>query len=160
MPLSKSDLESQLTSLFSAPPDNRAACAPLWGDAMKAYAVGMIPAHIAATLGTSATTLGIELVTVFDDWWAANDQASLSIDPLETAFADFATRVKDSADDAGLYEGLLAPPAPVGFSSLYTIDGISTPEAAAAAFAEKIDTWMKTGTSKLILTPFTEVNWA
>ena len=154
MPVNKSGLQSALEPLFADPPDNREACASLWAAALQTYVVGMIPPHVAAS-GAASTALEAELLGVFNTWWG-NSTAGENLDcgPYEDAFYNFGLAIKDS--DAGLYEGVLEPQLPVGLCSLGNADSHAD---AAAAWASAIDTWFKTGTSKLKATPFTEVTW-
>jgi len=126
---------------------------------MATYVAGMIPPHQAATTGTAALALAGELTSVFNSWTAGtyDPDPCVNLAPFEAAFANFATLIKDSPDTLGIYEGTAIPPADVGFCNI----GIQTTHAsAAAAFATAIDAWFKTGTSSLILTPFTTVTWS
>ena len=156
MPVNKAGLQTALESLFADPPDNRADCASLWAAAMQTYVAGMVPPHVAASTGAATTALEAELLGVFDAWWANSIAGeNLECGPYEDAFYNLGLAIKDS--DAGLYEGDVEPQLPVGLCSLANADSHA---AAAAAWAKAIDTWFKTGTSKLKLTPFTVVIWS
>lgn len=151
MPLLPPSLIGDLTSLFSSPPDNNADCASLWASAMNSYTAGIIPAS--ATVSAAATALEAELLAAFDIWFTGN---SLSCDLLETAFANFALLVGTGMLAASQYAAV-PPPGLVGFCDIGTQ---STHSAAAATFADKIDTWMKTGTATKVIPPFDTVNWS
>jgi len=153
MPLDTSALGSALGDLFESPPDGdgdqaagRNACARAWADAMKGYAAGVIPAS--TTVSGAAAALKSALVGAF----GSADGAGA----MEQAFAAFAGAVAGGMP-AGGWAGV-PPPAPVGFAALLATMQPSR-GAAAAAWATKIDTWMRTGTATLIAPPNTPINW-
>lgn len=153
MPLVAATLEAQLLPLFQSPPDNRPDCASSWASAMNTYTAGIIPAS--TTVSAAATALEAELIGVFDSWWSTDEQSGLTLDPFETAFANFALVVAGGMTAAG-YTGT-PPPGLVGFSSLLDAEDHAT---AASNFASKIDTWMRTGIATLIVLPNTVVPWS
>lgn len=159
MPLNPAALQAALGAFFADPPllmsgdevnvsGSRAACAQEWADALEAYAAGIIPAS--TTVTTAATALASSLTSLFGSATAAGAAAS----GFDAALLTFATSVGGGM--AGFTP--VPPPAPLGISSLLSTTQ-STHSAAAAAFATKIDTWMRTGTA----TPLpsgSPVNWS
>lgn len=155
MPLNPAGLQSDLGAFFADPhiilvddevdvTGSRAACAQEWADAMQAYATGIIPAS--STVAAAAATLSGALSSAF-----ALPSAATAFD---TAFLAFATTVGGGM--AGFTP--VPPPAPLGIATLLGTTQ-ATHGAAAAAFATKIDTWMRTGTA----TPLPSgapVNWS
>lgn len=155
MPLDKPGLQSALATFFADPPivvvgdevdvtASRAACAQEWADALQSYAAGIVPAS--STVAAAATTLAGALATAFASPSAAT--------PFDVAITAFATTVGSGM--AGFTP--VPPPAPLGIAAQLAVTQ-STHAAAAAAFATKIDTWMRTGTA----TPLpsgSPVNWS
>lgn len=134
MPLNKAGLESDLESLFSDPPDTTPACAQAWADAVKAYASAIVPTS--TTVTAAAATLAGSLLTAF--------QSPNAIAPMEAAFLAFGATV-----GGGMAPAFVAtPPAgAVGFADQVAAPHPETHAAAAAAWASRIDTWMRTGTA-------------
>lgn len=155
MPLNTAGLQSDLGVFFADPhiivvddevdvAGSRAACAQEWADAMQAYAAAIVPAS--TTVAAAAATLSTALAGAF-----ALPSAATAFD---TAFLAFATTVGGGM--AGFTP--VPPPAPLGIATLLGTTQ-ATHGAAAAAFATKIDTWMRTGTA----TPLPSgapVNWS
>lgn len=155
MPLNVAGLQSDLGSFFADPPlvmidtevdftASREACAQEWADAMQAYAAAIVPAS--TTVAAAAATLSSALAGAF-----ALPSAAAAFD---AAFLAFATTVGGGM--AGFTP--VPPPAPLGIATLLGTTQ-ATHGAAAAAFATKIDTWMRTGTA----TPLPSgppVNWS
>lgn len=154
MALVKAALVSGFTTLFSDPPDNRPACASDWASAVSSWSTGVTP--ISATVAAAVAALEIELLAAFETWWAASSQDSLSCDPLETAFANFALLV-GTGMLAGSQYAAVPPPGLVGFCDLGTAEDFAT---AANNFATAIDDWMKTGMATKVVAPFDTVNWS
>ena len=146
MALNKVALTTALTSLFSNPPDSIDGCAAAWADAMESYATSIVPAS--TTVPAAASDLEAALKTTF-----VNNGSTAMLTTLESDFLTFATTV------GGGMTGYTSTPPPglVGFS---TIGNADTHATAAANFANKIDTWMKTGIATLIVSPYTVVNWS
>jgi hypothetical protein len=156
MPLNLAGLQSALASFFAAPPvimsgdvcdltASRAACAQEWADAMQTYAAAVTPPS--ATVAAACATLSSALASAF-----ALPSASAAVD---AAFIAFAATV-----GGGMAPGFIAtPPAtPPGFASGM---GVNAPShaAAAATWAGRIDTWMRTGTA-VPVPPGPAVPWA
>ena len=141
MPLDKAGLEAELESIFtdpdsyaSAPPSSTASdMAGAWAAAVASYASGVIPAS--ATVGAAETALSAALLSAFGSAAGAAG--------MESAFTAFGGTV-----GGGMAPAFTAvPPAgPVGIAALSTTNQ-DTPADAAQAWADAIDTWMKTGTA-------------
>lgn len=148
MPLVASTLQSQLESLFAAPPPNASGCAQGWANAMQAYAAGIVPPS--TTVSGAAATLASALTAPFG---APNAGAA-----METAFAAFALTVGGGMAAAGF--AATPPPSPVGFAALFSGPKPATHADAAQQIATAIDTWMRTGIATLIAPPNTPQPWA
>lgn len=140
-------LAASLNPLFSTPPDNIEACASAWADAMEQYARTVVPTSF--TAAAAAAQLKGDLTTAFQD-----NTSTVLIAFLEIAFIKFAATV-----GLGMAGYSAVPPSGfVGFNDFYGTYADSHSKAV-ANFLEKIDTWMRTGTSTLIAPPFTVVPW-
>lgn len=129
MPLVKADLVDDLESRLSDPPPTADECAAELAQAVGAYAADIIPAS--TTVASAAATLETALKSAY-----AQPSA---IAPTESAFTAFASTV-----GSGMAGFTAVPPSgPVGFA---TMDA-STRSGAFEALADKIDTWLKTGTA-------------
>lgn len=145
MPLNAPGLTSGLASLFSDSPAQAGGCAEQWASAVQAWVAGIVPPS-AAVSGAVATLQGA-LGAAF----ATPDCAPA----MESAFAAFAVTV-----GGGMAGFAPTPPAgPVGFVALFAGAKPANHADAASAIATKIDTWMKTGFSTLLVPPFTVTPW-
>lgn len=160
MTLVKATLESELLAFFAAPPvvmsgsnvdytASRSACAQKWADAMQKYlsSAGSVLTPTSASITTALATFKSSLASAF-----ATGSAATAVD---TAFATLAATV-----GSGMAPAFVATP-PAGNPGFAA--NITTTEAshasAAASWATRIDTWIKTGTA----TPAgggAAVNWA
>lgn len=144
MPLDTAALGSALNELFVDPPKTAEECAAAWAAAMKDYAKTVVPPS------TTVSDAAAALEGVLPDAFKAAPAG------VESAFAAFAGTVATGM--APTFTGV-PPPAPVGFAALLaTIQ--PTREGAAAAFAAKIDAWMRTGSATLVAPPNTPSNWS
>jgi hypothetical protein len=141
--LNPGGLQSSLASFFGNLPvamvggaaDRNAtasACAQQWANAMQSYAAAIVPASTTVTGAASALSSSLASAFLLAD-------ASSAVD---AAFETFAASV-----GSGMASFTATPPpAPPGFASamgtLYSDNA-----AAAAAWASRIDTWMRTGTA-------------
>lgn len=129
-------------------PETLADCAKAWADAMAAYVESIVPPS--TTVAAAAATLETALIAAF--------QTPAAAPLMETAFTAFATSVGGGMVAAG-FTGV--PPAtPVGFAALFILPPPQTREEGVARVAQKIDTWMRTGTAALIAPPNTVTPWA
>lgn len=144
MPLSPSTLQSQLESLFSAPPASFAECGQAWADAIGAYASGVVPPS--ATVSTAKTTLAGALTAAF---------ASGAAPPLmETAFLAFGATV-----GLGMVPLIAVPPAvPVGLVSQFAGPQPNTHAEAATQISNLIHVWMSTGIANTV-PPTSPIPW-
>lgn len=145
MALNKAGLITSLTTLFSDPPTTLVDCADDWGDAVQSYASSIVPAS--TTVTAASTTLKTTLATTFQN----NDSPSM-LTTLEANFLTWATTIGGGM--AGFTP--TPPPGSIGFSSL---SDASSHSIGATNFANKIDTWMKTGTA-YTLPSGPLVNWS
>jgi hypothetical protein len=129
MPLDKPELKSQLEDLFSNPPATEAECAAALGVAMGAYAAAIVPASTTVSVAAAAIPAAL----------AGMSAPGAALAKLESALAAFALAV---GGGMGAFVPT-PPPGPVGFATLVGFPG--THSAAAQAFADLIDTWMRTG---------------
>lgn len=150
MALKVSDLSGPLLSLFTSPPDNIADCATAWAAAMAAYSASLDPPSTA--LASAATALQGKLVTAFTD---GNDNSgACDVSLLESAFAEWAKLVAEGMAElpskvpVGTVVVAVQPPGEIGFCSIGTQDDYAS---ASDEFADKIDTWVKTGFSSIEL---------
>jgi len=132
MPLAKSALKSALQSLAENPPSTAAECAAQWASGMTAYAVAIVPPS--TTVAAAASALQAALASAFSPPDASG--------AMETAFLTFATTVASGMSPA--FVGV-PPVNPVGFSAQFAASKPDTAADGADAFADLIDTWMKTG---------------
>lgn len=146
MSLDTAGLQSDLLALFQAPPATALGCGTAWGDALEAYASGVVPAS--TTVSAAAVTLRSSLAAAF----ATPAAAAL----FDAAFAAFAVTV--AAGMLPLFTGV-PPAAPLGVAALLVLTQ-PTHAAAAAVFAGLIDTWMRTGSATLVAPPNTVLPWS
>lgn len=125
-------------------PPTRLACAQAWAAAMQAYASGVLPAS--ATVGAAAATLTTALDAAFGSPTVAAS--------MESAFLAFATTLGGGM--AGFAP--LPPPAPIGFATMF-LTTESTRQGGVTKVANAIHAWMLTGSSTLIVAPFTLKTW-
>lgn len=133
MSLNLAGLKSQLAENFASPGATAAACGQQWGDAMSAYASGIVPAS--TTVSAAAATLSTALTAAF----ATGSAIAL----MDTAFLAFAVTV-----GAGMAPAFVATPpaAPPSFGVVFAVL-YPTHALAADAIGALIDVWMKTGTA-------------
>jgi hypothetical protein len=151
MALVASVLSAQLLPLFNSEntPDNVADCASAWADAIETYSTSIDPSSTAVT--AAATALDPLLVVAFT---SSRDNTKCSTDLIEAAFDEWAKLIatgmvgQTSILPAGEVKSAIAPTGKIGFCSIGTQD---TYTEAATAFADKIDTWVKTGTAVIIV---------
>lgn len=151
MPLNLSQLQTDLTSLFASPPDTFASCAQEWADALQNYSIAIVPPSTQVSAASSA--LQTSLAATF----STSTDANVTAVQMEAAFLQFATTV-----GLGMQPTFTAvpPTLQVGFSTLFSATPPpATAEAAAAQFANSIDTWMRTGTATRNSPPFDTVTW-
>lgn len=146
MPLLPETLKSQLQAIAENHPANSGAAGVAWGNAVGAYAAGMVPAS--TTVAAAASVLGGALAAAF-----VPPDASAA---METAFTAFATAV--GLGQAGFVP--TPPPGQVGFAAQFAAEHPSSKSDAAQAFADRIHAWMTTGQSTLIAPPGTVVPWS
>lgn len=133
MPLNLPQLTSDLETLFAAPAATHALAAQAWANAVKQYAIGVVPPSPAVS--GAADALVAPLTAAFATPAAAPG--------MDAAFAQFGASVAASMPG---FVG--APPtAPVGFAALFAPPFPATHAAAASKIAGRIDSWMRTGTS-------------
>jgi hypothetical protein len=145
MAVNLSALQDALEALFSSPPDTTAACASAWADALELYAAAVVPPSTAVAAASSA--LASALVAAFEAPGGAPPG-------FDTAFATFAAAV-----GAGMLPANVAtPPGPPGVAAQLA-SPISTHAAAAASWAQWLDTWFRTGSAELVAPPHTVVLW-
>jgi len=132
---------------------HRTACSQKWKDALQTYIAAMDPPHVPASGGAATDKLAASLLTAFTSW-AASDSPQDNCALLDAAFADMATAIAVAASPPldhldWTWVSDVPPPLTVGLCSVSTIDeNSSTPFTSAATnFANKIDTWFKTGIS-------------
>jgi hypothetical protein len=147
MPLIVAGLQSDLESLFTNPPNNVAACAQQWANAIGAYASGIIPPSTTVTAAQAA--LQSALAGAFVSPAAAP--------VMDAAFTAFAAQV--GLGMAPAFSGV-PPVAPVGFATLFAPPNPQTKAEAAARFASTIDAWFHTGIATLVAPPNTPQPWA
>jgi hypothetical protein len=135
---------------------HRTACSVKWKDALQTYIAAMDPPHVPASAGAATTALAASLLAAFNSW-ATSDSPQDSCSDLDAAFADMADVIATAAlpptdQPTWTWVADVAPPAAVGLCSVATIDeNSSTPFTSAATnFADKIDTWFKTGISNYV----------
>lgn len=137
MPLLQSTLSNTLQDLFSDPPETAAACAQKWAEAMRDYAMPIVPPSTTVVAATSV--LASTLTPVFETSLSAATTAAA----MEAAWAVFAVTV-----GAGMAPGFTATPplGLVGFVGLFSARPL-THEEAAQSFSLAIHLWMVTGTA-------------
>lgn len=142
MPLNPSAAKTELGNLFKSPPGDEATAAAGWASAIQTLCAGIVPAS--TTVAAAAATLQGALAG-----FNAPDATAGKTDAAMTAFA---------ATVGGGMAGYTPtpPPAPLGISFSNTSDA----QAAADAFIDAVDTWLKTGSSTLIAPPNTVVPWS
>lgn len=117
-----------------------------WATAASAWAAGILPPS--TTVAAASAALESSLATAFATAYPA---------PLiDAAFATFAATI--AVGMLPLYTAT-PPPAPLGIASLFTTQR-STRQAGVAAFAAKLDAWMRTGIAVLVAPPKTSQPWA
>lgn len=148
MALVKATLEAELLDFFAAPPvvmagssvdyaASRSACAQKWADAMQKYlsSAGSVLTPASTSITTSLATFKTSLASAF-----ATASAAAAVD---TAFATLAASI-----GTGMAPAFVATP-PAGTPGFAA--NITTTEAshasAAASWADRIHTWIKTGTA-------------
>jgi hypothetical protein len=133
MPLNSGGLQSALLAQFKAPASSAAGCAQQWADAVGNYASAVAPPSLSVSAARSALAAGL----------TAAFSSPLAAPGMESAFAAFAATV--AAGMAPTFVGA-PPPRPVGFAAMFATLS-PTHEAAAAAMAALIDSWMRSGTA-------------
>lgn len=146
MPLNPASLQSDLESLFSAPPATAADCAQAWANAIQGYAASIIPPSTTVAAGIPA--LSSALASAFSSPSAAPG--------FDAAFASFAGTVAGGM--APTFTGV-PPVAPLNIAGQLAILQ-SSHAAAAAAFASLLDMWFRTGKGILVAPPNTVVPWS
>jgi hypothetical protein len=152
MTLAASVLSAQLLPLFNSEttPDNVADCASAWADAIETYSTSIDPSSTAVT--SAATALDPLLVAAFTG--SRDNSEECDTDLIQAAFDAWAKLIatgmagQPSILPAGEVKSAIAPTGKIGFCSIGTQD---TYTEAATAFADKIDTWVKTGTAVIIV---------
>jgi hypothetical protein len=165
MALVASVLATQLLPLFASEttPDNVSDCAAAWADAIETYSATIDPKSSALSAATAALE---PLLTLAFTSSSAFTKCNTSL--IENAFKAWAAIVapgmvgQPSTVPVGTCTISVAPPGDIGFCSIGTQDDYT---AAVNAFADKIDTWVKTGLAVIQLptlpTPtYTLVNWS
>jgi hypothetical protein len=158
MTVSKSGLESALKTFFTPPPegtlpqdadptDHQKACAALWADAMQTYVSGAFPGPSPAIAGTASANLKTALEAAFAAYFALDTYESPPCTMFNAAFDAFGAEIFASPVPLYLTRAWigLTPPPPIDFCSLGSADDYA---AAAANFANLIDTWFTSGVSK------------
>ncbi len=126
-------------------PPTVAECAKVWADAVKLFAVGVVPPS--TTVSAAAASLQSALVGAFSSPAAAP--------AMEAAFLAFATTM-----GGGMAGYVAVPPtAPVGFAQLFAASDPNTREQGIQSVANAIMKWAKLGTATLIAPPFTVLTW-
>lgn len=129
------------------------AVAAAWAAAVGAWATGIVPAS--PVVAAAQTALQATLATLFATQRATADDVTALAQDLEAAHLTFATAV-----GAGMAGFTPTPPtSAVNFADILTADPRETSQAAADAIADALDTWMRTGKSVLVVSPFTAVDW-
>ncbi len=133
MPLNVAGLQSALSAQFASPASSSPGCAQQWADAMRDYALAIVPPS--ASNAGAASALNAALAAAFATPAAAP--------AMESAFASFAATL-----GAGMAPAFVSvpPPRPVGFAAQFAAQP-PTHQAAAAAIAGLIDSWMRVGTA-------------
>ena len=143
MALVASVLSAQLLPLFVSPPDNVPDCAAAWADAIKTYSATIDPKSSA--LSAAASALEPLLVLAFT---SSSNFTACNTSLIENAFKAWAAIVgpgmvgQPSTVPLGTATVSVAPTGEIGLCSIGTQDDYAS---AAAAFSDKIDTWVKTG---------------
>lgn len=123
-----------------------------WQAAVQAYAAGILPAS--TTVAAASATLAGTLTGIFS---TGGDPASKA-SAMEAAFAAWATAI-----GLGMVGFTPTPPAGlIGFAAEFAKppnQWATTHAIAATLWAGKIDAWLKTGFSTLIVLPNTVVPW-
>lgn len=151
MALDIASLSSGLYALFKDPPDNIADCASAWADAMKNYTKAIDPLSTSVT--TAAEALEPQLALAF--------AASKDFTQCNTLFIENAFRAWSSIISTGMVGApstlppgvALSSTPPVGFPGFCDIETQIDHGIAALQFALKIDTWVRTGTAVIQITP-------
>jgi len=142
MPLVSSTLKSALQAIFEgaaqsakAPPQE-SALAQQWASAMFSYGGPVAPPSASGAAAQAAMQSAL----------AGFSQANQAATVLETAFAAFAASLATGMTATGVFSLAKPPTGPVGFADVFggTFDDARQ---AAQAIADKVDTWMKTGTA-------------
>ena len=163
MALSIPDLSTPLFSFFSDPPDNIQDCAQKWADAMFAYVnlkLNPLPLNTVAAREAFVPLLVLAFTSSNSNTGDCNSLA------IENAFKYFTAILAEgmvtSSTPAGTVVEAVAPPLYIGFCDItreHTNHG-----AAALEFAIEIDTWMKTGTALVQVSPPpanpVSINWS
>ena len=149
MPLNVAALSNGLASCFASPAADAAGCGQQWADAVKDYAVGIVPPVPAPALEAAATALAGALGGAF-----SNPSA---IPAMEQGFAAFGAAM--ALGMAPAFAGV--PPAgPVGFAAQFGGSPPQTHGEAAGAIAGRIQAWMQTGSATLVAPPNTVTPWS
>jgi hypothetical protein len=152
MPLNPVALKTRLQTFFEAPPPTAPECAAKWADAMQAYSIGIVPPSVGISSAVTALTAALGA--------AFTGPPPSVVASVEAAFLAFATAV--GVGMAPAFTGV-PPVVPVGFAlelAKAPSQWAQTHEAAATLWANKIDTWMRTGTAVLVAPPFTVTPWS
>ncbi len=148
MPLVVATLKASLQQIFTnaansgSNPPQQAALAKDWAKAVADYASSIAP---------SCTSVSSAQSTLKDKLGGFGD-ADMAASTMETAFSAFAKDLGKAIDDTNTKGVITAtsttPSSEVGFATLFasTYDDAG---AAAEAIANKIDAWLKTGSTKL-----------
>src|SRR5688572_19061580 len=117
MPLNVAGLQTDLEALFADPPASAAECAQAWGDAVSAYASGVIPASTTVAAGAAALTSSL----------AGAFATPAAAGAFDAAFTTFGATV-----GAGMLPAFAAvpPPAPLGIAALLSVTQVSHAAAA------------------------------
>jgi hypothetical protein len=150
MPLIQSNLENALASFFDDPPETAALCAENWADAMRDYALPIVPPS--TTAAAAALALSAALTPIFE----TSLSPSVTAIGMETAWLAFATSL-----GSGMAPGWVSTPPPglIGFLALFSAPPPSTAQEAASNFSNAIHIWMSTGIA-VNSTSGASVNWS
>lgn len=161
MPFVQTTLRDPLETLFAEPPSTAAACAQQWADAVASYFADITPPLALPMQQTAAEAARVALQASLAGTFSAAPQVrETSATQMEAAFVTYGGAIAAAIVLAGLHTAI-PPAAPVGFLSLFVslADEEASHAEAANEYANAIHAWAKTGTTTLILTPFTTLTW-
>jgi hypothetical protein len=129
-------------------PASRIEAAIAWADALGAWVADIVPPS------STVSAARQQLEEALDGAFAAGGQSEVAA-AMEAALAAFAVTL-----GAGMAPLVPTPPAgPVGFVALFAAPYPSTRQEAIAAFAARLDAWIRTGFSTLPAPPGTVTPW-